>query len=258
MNIRENAAKYYDIQSIPIDDVAFYRTRLPSPQAHVMELGCGTGRVLIALAQECTFIHGIDSSPAMLALCREKVNEANFPLGRVQLTEGDIANLYLEQRFDLIIAPFRVLQNLETDAQVTGLMNTIREHLASGGQAILNAFNPSLPPEEMRQTWCRAEEQIDSESALPDGGRLVRSHRRPRLQSEPLVFYPELLYRHYGASGNLEEEAVLPIAMRCWYPAELEQLVTAHGFRITHRWGGYQGELWGEGPELVIQFERHS
>jgi SAM-dependent methyltransferase len=255
VNIREDAAKYYDIQSIPIDDVAFYRARIPSPEARVLELGCGTGRVLVPLASECGFIHGIDSSAAMLAQCREKLDRAGLPAGKAQVTHGDITDIYVDGRFDLIIAPFRVVQNLETDVQVSGLMYGIRRHLAPGGTAILNAFHPNRPPEEMRKTWCTSDEHLDGETALPDGGRLVRSHRRPCLQSDPLVCYPELIYRQYAASGALEDEAVLKIAMRCWYPAELEKMVADHGFRTTGRWGGYQGEVWGEGPELVIQFE---
>ena len=85
--------------------------------------------------------------------------------------------------------------------------------------------------------------------------RLVYSHRRVRLNPDPRIVYPGLIYRHRSATGDLLEEAVLPIAMRCWYPAELERRVVEHGFRVVDRWGGYDGEAWGSGPELVIQFE---
>ena len=135
-------------------------------------------------------------------------------------------------------------------------MASIGRCLAPGGSAILNAFLPNRGPEEMRATWCVAEEQLDSEVTLPNGGRLVRHHRRPRLQADPLVVYPEIVYRRYDAAGALEDESVLKIAMRCWYPDELEKLITDSGFRITDRWGGYAGEAWGEGPELVIQFAK--
>lgn len=255
MNFREDAAQYYDLQSFPIDDVAFYEARVPSPRARILELGCGTGRVLIPLAHRCALIHGVDASEGMLAICAEKVRRAGLDSERVQLTEADITDLRLEDTFDLITAPFRVMQNLETDVQVAGLLASIGRHLAPGGSAILNAFLPNRSPAEMRATWCLAEEQLDSELALPSGGRLVRTHRRPRLRAEPLVCYPEIIYRRYDATGALEHEAVLKIAMRCWYPDELEKMVTDAGFRVTDRWGGYAGEAWGAGPELVIQFE---
>ena len=254
MNIREDAAQYYDIQNIPIDDVPFYRERVPGPDARILELGCGTGRVLLPLARECAFIHGVDASPAMLAYCRKKLDRAGIPPESALITEGDITTLDLNARFDLITAPFRVMQNLETDAEVSALMKVLRQHLAPRGTAILNAFRPFLSADEMRNSWCVPGEILDGETKLPNGGRLVRSHRRPRIQPEPIVCYPELIYRRYSASGALEDEAILKIAMRCWYPDELEKLVTDCGFQVINRWGGYQGEAWGDGPELVIQF----
>lgn len=173
----------------------------------------------------------------------------------MQLTLGDITHFELRRRFDLIIAPFRVLQNLETESDVHGLMGCIRDHLEESGSAILNAFPPNRPPDEMRRAWCEPGERQDGEKPLADGTRLVWTHRRVRLNPDPLIVYPELIYRRLSATGELLEESVLPIAMRCWYPTDLERLVVDHGFRVVERWGGHEGEAWGSGPELVIQFE---
>ena len=53
----------------------------------------------------------------------------------------------------------------------------------------------------------------------------------------------------------MQEEAVLNLVMRCYYPDEFEKLIVTHGFDIVNRWGGYRGELYGKiGSELVIQF----
>ncbi len=258
MNIREDAAKYYDLQNNATDDVPFYKARICSPQARILELGCGTGRVMLQLADQCGFIHGIDASPAMLDVCRDKLNRAELPPGRAAISEGDITNFQMDARFDLIIAPFRVLQNLETDVEVKGFMDGIARHLAQGGKAILNTFRPNRSPEELIHTWCNRDEHFDGESELPDGSRLVRCTRYARLQSNPLILFPELIYRRYSAAGALEDEAVLKIAMRCWYPDALEKLVTDSGFRTIGRWGGYRGESWNEGPELVIEFTQAS
>ena len=78
-DIRAEAAKYYDVNPTIPDDRAFYQARLPSSDATVLELGCGTGRVLLPLAAVCGFIHGIDRSPAMLARCLQKVQAAAIP-----------------------------------------------------------------------------------------------------------------------------------------------------------------------------------
>jgi hypothetical protein len=73
------------------------------------------------------------------------------------------------------------------------------------------------------------------------------------MDPEHLVLYPELIYRMFIA-GQLAEEAVLKLVMRCYYPDTFERLIQDHGFVILNRWGGYAGEAYGQGPELVIQF----
>jgi SAM-dependent methyltransferase len=251
---RREVALYYDLQHNPTADVPFYRERLPGAEARVLEIGCGTGRVLLPLAPDCRHIHGIDHSPAMLEICRRKLAQSGLPAESATLTQGDIAGFELGQRFDLIIAPYRVFQNLETDAQVAGLFGGLRRHLAPGGRAILNAFRPNAPREALCRSWVSQAEEYGGESPLAEGRRVVWHYRRARLVPEPLVFYPEFIYRLYARSGQLEKETVMSLPMRCWYPDDFAGVVREHGFEITGKWGGYLGEPWGEGPELVVEF----
>lgn len=253
-DLRSDAAEYYDLQNNPTSDIPFYRERLPSPDAQVLEIGCGTGRVLLPLAEDCRYIHGIDISASMLEICRQKLSRSGLATERAALTHGDISAFDLGRTFDLIIAPYRVFHNLETDAQVGGLFRCIHRHLAPGGTAILNVFKPNTSPEAMLQSWVSQEEDYGGERQLAEGKRLVWYHRRARLTPAPLTFYPEFIYRLYSSSGALEKETVFSIPMRCWYPGEFERVVVDHGFVVVGKWGGYTGEAWGEGPELIIQF----
>ena len=66
-----------------------------------------------------------------------------------------------------------------------------------------------------------------------------------------------LVYRIYDGDV-LQDEEVLKIAMRCYWPNEFEKLIADHGFEIINRWGGYDGEIYGEGNELVIEFVNKS
>jgi len=129
VDIRTEAAKYYDSNPSFLNDIPFYQKLIPSPDISILELGCGTGRVTLSLISYCQYIHGIDISPAMITICREKLIKASIPRTKAQVIEGDISDFDLGQTFDLIIAPFRVLQNLETDQEVDGLFRCIRKHL---------------------------------------------------------------------------------------------------------------------------------
>jgi len=115
LDLRAEAALYYDLNPNTLDDVSFYIDRLPSTHARVLELGCGTGRVSIPLAQKCGFLHSLELSEAMLDLCREKIAQTELGPERILVEHTDITDYDLGSQFDLIIAPFRVIQNLETD-----------------------------------------------------------------------------------------------------------------------------------------------
>ena len=95
-DIQAEAAQYYDVNPTIPDDLAFYQARLPSSDASVLELGCGTGRVLLPLAAWCGFIHGIDRSQAMLARCLLKVQAAAIPPTKARVELGDITQFALE------------------------------------------------------------------------------------------------------------------------------------------------------------------
>ncbi len=252
VDIRAAPAKYYDANPHAPRDLALYQGLIPSPDAHVLELGCGTGRILVPLSASCGYVHGIDASEAMLAVCRSKLDAAAIPPTKARVEVGDITNFDLDRTFHLIIAPYRVFQNLETDAEVDGLFRCVGTHLAPGGTCILNVFHPYKDTSSLRRTWCTDAETLAWEAVVEDG-RVTCHDRRPRMDPEKLILYPELIYRRYHGDA-LVDEAVLNIAMRCYYPEEFEQLIVGHGFRVLNRWGGYAGEAYGEGSELVLQF----
>jgi SAM-dependent methyltransferase len=251
-DIRADAAQYYDPNPTIPEDIAFYTARLPSADASVLELGCGTGRVLLPLAAACGSIYGLDRSPAMLARCVQKLQAAGMPRSKARAELGDITDFRLGRQFDLIIAPYRVVQLLDTAAQVDGVFRCIGAHLAPAGTCILNVFHPQGGFERVRQEWERVPEVCVWEATV-DGVRLRCDERRVRLDPTTHILYPELIYCR-AVGDTWIEEAVLKIPRRCYTPEGFEEVIRAHGFQIIQRWGGYAGEHYGEGPELIVQF----
>jgi hypothetical protein len=188
----------------------------------------------------------------MIAKCRRKLEATGITPTKAQVEVQDITTFALHQTFALILAPFRVLQNLETDAAVIGLFHCIRQHLAPGGSCILNVFRPRAEPEVLRREWCTEQETLEWEVTV-EGGRITCHDRRSRMDPDKMILYPELIYRRYQGEA-LVDEATLQIAMRCYYPEEFVQLIVSQGFRVLQQWGGYNGEAYGQGSELVVQF----
>ena len=244
---REYNAEYYDASTTSTADIGFY-ANFVDEQTRVLELGCGSGRVTASLLETAGAVIGVDISKAMLDRARAKTGGDPDVF-----VHGDITTIELAQRFDLIIAPFRVLQALEHDAQVDGLFEVIRAHLAPGGLAILNVFEPLYGREEMAHRWPREGETPDGQVTLSGGDTLVMADERKHFDADRQVLYPRLIYRRYR-DGALIDEHINPICMRYYYPEQLIALVEDHGFSIIDTWGGYGDEPYGEGGELVVAF----
>ena len=244
---RKGNAFYYDLDATPLDDIPFYQNEVGTDTS-VLELGCGTGRTLIPIATQCREITGIDYSADMVARCKSKL--PNTLTDKCKILVGDITQLDLGRKFELLIAPYRVMQALETDQELDGFFSTIERHLSPTGSCILNVFNPKKKKDEMLSSWAKPNEEKRWDKTLPDNSRVVHSEWK-----DPMVLFVRLIYRKYR-DEKLTDEFVQKIKMRCYYPDEFKTLIASHGFHITASWGGYQGEKYGEGPELIARFSR--
>ena len=183
---RDSAADYYDLGPHHPEDLAFYRSLLPGPEATVLELGCGTGRISIPLAGDVGSLHGLDHSPAMMRRLGERVAAMASPPTNLTWEVADITAFGIGRRFDLIIAPFRVLQNLETDMEVHRVFDRIREHLAPRGCCVLNVFHPNDSPVGLIAQWSTPSE-VHAWTVM-DGADRVECHvNRRGVQANPLV-----------------------------------------------------------------------
>src|SRR2546430_35650 len=95
-------------------EAAFYVRLARAADLPVLELGCGTGRVTLAIAAAGVEVVGLDLSPAMLRLARAKAASAANPTW----IEGDMRRFTLPRRFGLVIAPYRLLQLARTDQEL--------------------------------------------------------------------------------------------------------------------------------------------
>src|SRR2546423_431906 len=158
----------------------------------MLELGFGTGRILLPIARAGTTVVGLDNSRHMLERCRTKLGaESAAVRGRVTLHQAGMRDFDLGATYALIIAPFRVVQHLTTiDDQLAFLAN-VRRHLARGGRFIFDVFNPYFS----KLVAADGSEHEDTpEMALADGRMLRRTARVARVRWVDQVSEKELIY----------------------------------------------------------------
>src|ERR671934_1550316 len=139
MSWDESFAHRYDEWSAPMtQDVPFYVELAREADGPIVELAIGSGRVAIPVAQATgRSVIGIDSSPAMLEQARARAIEAGVAL---DLREGDMRELTLDEPAALIYCPFRALLHLPTWADRRRTFERVAASLEPGGRFAWNAF----------------------------------------------------------------------------------------------------------------------
>lgn len=138
-------ADIYDaVYSYVRADIPFYLGEALSIAGPVLELGCGTGRIAIPIAQTGIDVVGIDNSRAMLKQAQVKADNLGPDDGIVTLLRNDMRDFALDTTFDLAIIPFRGFLALLTVEDQRRTLLRIREHLNIGGRLVFNIFVPDI------------------------------------------------------------------------------------------------------------------
>ncbi len=218
-------------------DIQFFVGAAKESGGPVLELGCGTGRVLIPTARAGVEVVGLDLSHHMLHVCRARLgDEPENVQSRVQIVEADMRRFELGRAFRLATTPFRPFQHLTTVEDQMSCLTCIHRHLMDDGRLILDIFDPSL--EHLVADNVGQEVEAGPEFATPDGRRVVRRSRTVRRDRLNQINHVELIYTVTHPDGR-EERLVHAFPMRYLFPFEAEHLLARCGFEGEHLYGDF-------------------
>jgi len=149
------------------EDLPYWLSLAEGAGGGVLELGCGTGRVLLPLLEAGVDVVGLDSSVEMLAFLAKRLQDGG--ISGVQLVEADMASFNLNRQFDLIFLPCNTYSSLTADERRAALV-CIRDHLRSGGRFAASIFNP----ERLVELEARSEAQLEAGFTHPSSGNPVQ------------------------------------------------------------------------------------
>jgi SAM-dependent methyltransferase len=250
-------ADYYDYVPVVAGrrDVDFYVAATQSYGDPVLELGCGTGRVTLALAKAGFRVTGIDLSERMLARCSEK--RAALPTEvreRVHLIQADMTRFDLGEQSRLVIIPFRPFQHLLETQQQIDCLECARRHLALGGKLIADFFQTD--PRRMHDPAFQQESEAAQEFEVPDGrrvkmrDRVAAFHRAEQRNDVEMIYY----VRH---PDGREERLVFAFTVRYFFRYEVEHLLARCGFRVVALYGDFdRSPLADSSAEMIFVAER--
>lgn len=232
------------------DDVDFYvrlASRLGGP---VLELGVGTGRVALALAEAGVDVVGIDRSREMLERARERLAKRPRRVReRIELRQGDMRTLRLRRRFSFVMAPFNAFQHLHEQGDIEGALATCRRHLGPNGRLAFDVLMPdpaSMARDPSRFYKCRpvvhprdGRRYAYAEAFAYDHARQVQTvtMRFTDLEDSSRVFFSRLSQRQF-------------------FPRELSALLRYNGFELLSHDGGFRGEPLDDYTESQVVVAR--
>jgi SAM-dependent methyltransferase len=233
----------YDAMSASIpggDDVAFYRSLAEQAGGPVVELGCGTGRVAIPLAEAGFDVTGIDRSAGMLARARMKTEALPPDVGgRLRFIEGDFEHGIVGDTYGLAFAAARVFMFvLEPDDQLR-LLAALRDRLRPGGLMAIDVFDPRFdligpdaPPfRSDRGTFLN-----------PETGRPVRLTVLDR-SNDPVRqrFTEHWEFAELDELGHPIRTDVEALTLRWTFRHEMHHLLVRAGFEPVAEYSDYAG-----------------
>ncbi len=228
-------------------DAGWYLGLARAANGPVLELGCGTGRVLLPVAREGIDCVGLDASPAMLDTLRRK-----HPPDNLRLVEGTLQEFDLgAARFALIFSAFRVFQHLYTVEDQLACLDRVRRHLAPGGALAFDAFVPTLA----RMAVVEEPEALDARFEQ-DGDEIVRYASVRRNLLEQLTDVRMRYERRRG--GEVVGNETVEFQMRHFYRFELEHLLARAGFDAVELYGDFDGTPFGADATSFVVVARAS
>lgn len=228
----------YDAVRTPVGDAAFYLDLARSSGGPVLELGCGTGRILLPIARAGIPCVGLDPSEAMLDVLRAKNPPDCLELVRAPMEDLDLAG----RRFQLITAPFRSLSYLLDVEVQLATIERIRRHLLPAGAFAFDLFDPRLDRLAM----------IDEPEALAttfeEEGHTTRCYHAVRRDHARQVMHVRFRFEG-GPPGG---EGTAEFDLRWYHRFEVQHLLARAGFRNVRFYGGFDRRPWAPWSETVV------
>jgi SAM-dependent methyltransferase len=237
---RNYDAEYAVIRD-PSGDRAFYAGLARETGGPVLELGCGTGRVLLPIAEQGLACVGLDLSKNMLDVLRAKNPPPNLELVQASMTDFDLG----AARFGLVFVAFRAVQHLCDVEEQLATLACVKKHLRPGGLFAFDVFAPNLA------RTANLEEPEAEDVRARDGDVEIRRFTRVRRDHVKQVM--TVVMRHERWQGDARVgEGTSELRLRWFFRYELEHLLARAGFVVDALYGGYGREPYDAKGEMIF------
>ena len=246
-------AKYYDgayATHKDLVDLPFYLELAEQTVGPILEVACGTGRVLLPIARKGIEIHGVDNSRPMLKILEASLaREPQTVRQKVTLHEGDMRDFRLGRQFPLVIIPFRPMQHMHTVEDQVSALTSAALHLTESGILAFDVFYPKFDVIAAKI----GEEVLELEwTSDPDSKEIVRRYfRKESVAKIDQIFYFTFIYRTFRGGELIREETEALQLSYFTYP-HLRALFLLAGLEPVAEYGSFAKAPLDNSAEQMI------
>lgn len=263
--MKENSAQmssfrsddFYELMWTDRKDIRFYQQICKTYGPRILELGCGTGRILTQIAPNAERVVGMDLNDYRIELCRKRVETLDGETkDKISLFVGNMMNFSVQEKFSLITMPFRGFQHLLRIEDQVETMTNISRFLEEGGHVLIDIFNPH--PEWLKDDT-RKQEMTGSEFDLQDGIKVIQKDRVADIDYNKQVITAEEI--HYIKRPDGYQERIMDTyKVRYTFYDELAAVVKSAGLDVVETYGDYNFSRFEEqaNPSEILMLCRLS
>jgi SAM-dependent methyltransferase len=243
-------ARFYDADHSGFaDDLPFYRELARRTGGRVLDVMCGSGRLIVPLAQAGMRVTGIDSSAAMIERARMRSAAAGVD-PRATLYHQDVRSALPAGPYNLAIVALNSFMHLTTVEDQLTALDHIRSVLNPDGLLAIDVFNPH----SRHLADCNGELVLDRTFRLDDGA-LVCKFVAQRADMARQINYVTFVYDELDANGDVRR-TVHSMTLRWFYRYELEHLLERAGFVVEAVYGSYDLDPFVGGSDIMLTVAR--
>ncbi len=245
-------ARYYDAEHADkIDDLPLYDEIAAEYGQPILEIGCGTGRVVFHLAQSGYTVHGIDNEASMLERARHRLNTQPHLKDLLTLHQGDVFTYSLEGQYKLTLLSYNALMHFhDQDAQLA-LLKRLREWTDDDGLLVIDLPNAG-------ETFASQDNDaitLERTFIEPENGHLVMQQAVSYLDRVEQLMHVTWIYDEVAGDGVVKR-TVAPVVFRYFFYSEVCLLLKQTGFTVEAVYGDTERAPFEDGCERMIILAR--
>ena len=230
------------------EDIGFYENLARSVDGPLLELGVGSGRVAVPLAEAGYEVVGIDTSASMLEQAYHRLKSAGKLKGSIELLPGDMTSFDLGRKFAMVFVAANTFQHLLTTEEQLACLRCARKHLQPDGIFSLGVRSPASVSWEEAE-W--APLQLNWTRTDPATGDVIMKLAAEQPDPSRMVRRLTYVYDRVSLDGAVKR-SIFATELRHSTEAELALILQQAGMRVTHVYGDYDLSPVGFGDDLIF------